>query len=71
MKFEFSLMNMSIEEYENGAVKRLMNRCGKIAIKEIVYTDTDKYYRYIWLVKDDKTEMAKEIMELLTTFDIL
>ena len=71
MTYEFSLMNVSIEEYEQGSVKRLMNRCGKIGLKEIVYTDTDKYYCYCWLVKDDKTEMAKDILEMFEIFGIL
>lgn len=71
MTYEFSLMNVSIEEYEQGSVKRLMNRCGKLGIKEIVYTDTDKHYRYVWIVKDDKIDMAKDILEMFEIFGIL
>lgn len=69
--YEFGLKNISIEEYEKGSVKRLMNRVGKIGLKEILYTNKDKYYQYIWLVDYGKEEMAKDILEVLIKFDII
>lgn len=71
MTYEFGLDNVRIEDYEHGSVKRLMSRYGKVALKEIYYNGIDKYYRYVWIVKSEYEEMAKDVLELFTTFNIL
>lgn len=71
MTYEFGLDNVRIEEYENGSVKRLMSRYGKVGLKSIHHYNNNKHYRYVWIVKSEYEEMAKDILELFTTFNIL
>lgn len=71
MKYEFGLTNISIEDYEHGTVKRLLNRCGKIGLDEIIYQDNNKYYRYVLLVERGKETLAEDIITVLTNFDII
>lgn len=71
MTYEFSLMNVSIEDYEHGSVKRLMSRYGKVGLKSIHHYNNNKHYSYVWIVKSECEEMAKDVLELFTTFNIL
>ena len=71
MTYEFGLDNIRIEDFEHGAIKRLMSRYGKVGLKSIHHFENNKHYRYCWIVKSEYEEIAQDILEMFTIFGIL